>query len=195
MNKPDFISKANDLLSDRSTYYPIRINPLRNISGKASAYCAKLLDAECITKTKKYQILSHAYRLPQITFLPKIHKENIPFRPLVDGTGSHLHYLAKYLFEQLKYIPRPSSIKNSFDFATKINDLEIPPNHVMVSFDVVSLFTSVPVQLSLDTVSSIWPELAPLTFLSKTLLLEGLRLVLHNSYIQANNLDGSNSIF
>ena len=36
-------------------------------------------------------------------------------------------------------------VKNSIQFVTKIEELEIPPGRKMVSFDVTVLFTSIPV--------------------------------------------------
>lgn len=195
MNKETFSQKSKNLLGDRTVYHPIRTNPLKTISKTVNSFCNKLEDSKYITKNQKLQILSHSFRLPQITFLPKIHKETIPLRPLVDGTGSHLHYLAKYLFKQIKYIPHPSAINNSIEFASTVNNIEIPPNHVMVSFDVVSLFTSIPVTLALDTIKSLWPSLQSHTQLTRSVLLEGLSIVLNNCYIQVNNLDDTSSIY
>lgn len=111
MTKDDFLSKSKDLLGDRSTYYPVRTNPLKMISKRVDTFCTKLFEEKIITENQKFHILSHAFRLPQIFCLPKVHKENTPFRPLVDGTGSHLHYLAKYLFKQIQHEPHSSTIK------------------------------------------------------------------------------------
>ena len=85
---------------------------------------------------------------PHIYGLPKVHKEGVPLRPVVSCIGSSVHPLAKYLAKILNPLQNriPSNIKNSMDFITKIKDLDIADNTRLVSLDVVSLFTSVPVQ-------------------------------------------------
>lgn len=141
MEKAAYLARSKDLLGDRTVYHPIRINPMKDISKSVEVFCTRLHKANIITKLDKFHICSHAFRLPQISFLPKIHKEGTPFWLLVDGTVSHLHYLAKFLFKNIKYTPHSSAIRNSLEFATALNELSIPYNHVICYFDVVSLFT------------------------------------------------------
>lgn len=50
-----------------------------------------------------------------------------------------------------------SYIKDSTDFVCKIQDIVVKPNDILVSFDVVSLFTKVPLRECLDLVSKIFP--------------------------------------
>ena len=49
----------------------------------------------------------------------------------------------------------PHTINNANDFLTNIKDLKLEPDEIMISFDVVSLFTSIP----LDTTKRITNEL------------------------------------
>ncbi|XP_025262219.1 probable cytochrome P450 6a14 [Camponotus floridanus] len=90
--------------------------------------------------------------------LPKIHKTNIPFRLIVSSINSPLYSLALFLHKvMIKNFPiAPSHINNSFDLVHKLADIHIDDDSVLISLDVTSLFTNIPVDLALSSVSSRW---------------------------------------
>ena len=65
--------------------------------------------------------------------------------------------LSKYLADILKPLvsTSPHSVKNVNAFLSKIKDIHVEPDEIMISFDVVSLFTSIP----LDTARLITEKL------------------------------------
>ena len=80
----------------------------------------------------------------------KLHKNNIPLKPIVSTSGSVTYKLSKYIATILK--PLNCKISNSYvlntdDFVERIRNVEIR-NKIMVSFDVSSLFTNVPCEVS-----------------------------------------------
>ena len=95
----------------------------------------------------------HSY-LPQLYGLPKLHKPNIPLRPIVSSIGSTTYQLAKELTRVLSPLrgQTDSYIKNSHHFVQKISSLSLGSTDIMVSFDVKSLFTKVPIVECLDII-------------------------------------------
>ncbi len=69
-------------------------------------------------------------------------------RPIVASQGSPTYVLAKYLAEILKPVVGKSEhhVVNSKEFVTKMEQIGLSENDILVSFDVVSLFTNVPVE-------------------------------------------------
>ena len=97
---------------------------------------------------------------PRLYGLPKIHKAGAPLRPIVSAIGSPAYYVAKHMSKLLSpHIGQTESyLKDSKHFVQKIKDLYLEPGDILVSFDVVSLFTRVPVEESLDYISEIFTK-------------------------------------
>ena len=90
---------------------------------------------------------------PKIYGLPKVHKVNLPLRPVVAFVGSPTHNLSKFLINVLSPLLKQTySVKNSTQFVNMVNDLKWNNLHCFVSFDVVSLFTSIPTSDVLDLI-------------------------------------------
>ncbi|XP_078357260.1 uncharacterized protein LOC144642142 [Oculina patagonica] len=91
-------------------------------------------------------IRSSSYRRARGECLPKIHKNEVPLRPIVSSIGSITYEAATYLAVVIGPLTGKSEhhIKNSTDFVQKIKDLEVLPSQKLVSFDVSALFTSIP---------------------------------------------------
>ena len=76
-------------------------------------------------------------------------KKDVPLRPIVSGIGSYTHGLAKYLSDILKPLAyNEFTIKDSFSFANDMLSISSAP--FMCSFDVVSLYTNIPVDEAID---------------------------------------------
>ncbi|BHF59105.1 hypothetical protein SprV_0100206000 [Sparganum proliferum] len=85
---------------------------------------------------------------------PKVHKDGTPLRPIVSLKGTPTYGLAKWLFRRLKFLTAESdtTVSSSAQFLEKLKGLSLHPNEVMVSFDVTSLFTSIPQDLAIETI-------------------------------------------
>ena len=90
---------------------------------------------------------------PQMYGLPKIYKDGTPLRPIVSAIGSPTYRLAKKLAGILHPLAgrTDSYVKNSLEFAQRVREIETQ-GEMMISFDVVSLFTKVPVDDTLQAI-------------------------------------------
>ena len=125
--------------------------------------------------------------LPRIYGLPKIHKPNLPLRPIVSLIGSATYELSKFLKNVLSPLVGSSvhTVKNSIEFIKMIEPVRINKYESQVFFDVVSLFTSVPLEAArtivLDRLSND-STLEDHSTLSIAELTEALDLCLNSSY-------------
>ena len=90
----------------------------------------------------------------------KIHKlppdgniSNLPLIPIIPNIGTASYQLAKYLAQLLSPLTRSRYTVNSTkDLTVKIKNEKVLQNCNMVSFDVKSLFTSVPLEYTIDII-------------------------------------------
>ena len=80
--------------------------------------------------------------------LPKIHKKDVPGRPIISGCGSPTANLSTYLDHYLKPVVQTTAsyFKNTTHFLQILSEHDglIPPNSLLVTFDVKSLYTNIP---------------------------------------------------
>ena len=93
---------------------------------------------------------------PRLYGLPKVHKEGTPLRPIVSAIGSPTYNLAKYLTGILSpYVGLCAHhIKNSSEFVQTLSGIQLENTDLLVSLDVVSLFTRVPLADTLRLLES-----------------------------------------
>ena len=85
--------------------------------------------------------------MPRFYGQPKIHKPGVPIRPIVSYSGSLLYNHNKYIANILKaYVQdENNNFKNSTTFSNYIRNVAIEDDEILVSFDVTSLYTGIPI--------------------------------------------------
>lgn len=132
-------------------------NPLPELIKKEKSIILSLKAKEkCKEYFKDFKVSfeDKTLQLPKFYGLPKVNKTNIPVRPITSTVGSVGYFLAKF-FDMLLQIVFPRSefhIKDSYDFIKFVNNKVINDGQVLVSFDVVGMFTNIPFDLVMDII-------------------------------------------
>nr|CAH8824269.1 unnamed protein product [Trichobilharzia regenti] len=82
----------------------------------------------------------------------KIHKSGYPIRPIVDFRNSPTYELSKYLAMVLNplKIHSKSRLTNSYELKHRLDNLKLDNEEKMVSFDIVSLYTRIPINMAIE---------------------------------------------
>ena len=76
-------------------------------------------------------------------------------RPILSATGTCNYALAKWLDEKLKpFSTNEYTISDIFEFAQEIKQFQVNENDIIVSYDVSALFTSVPLEETIQILTN-----------------------------------------
>ena len=153
MDRMDYDTKMSAILQD-DQYRPLPRDPTVKVENKI-VDTLKRLRNEGHLDHELYDFLTPRYSTPpQMYGLPKIHKEDTPMRPIVSTINSPTYKLAKELARILTPLAGNTAytVKNSTAFVERIRGVQTTPQDTLVSFDVKSLFTQVPVEAALTVV-------------------------------------------
>ena len=87
---------------------------------------------------------------PRLYGLAKVHKKDIPVRPVLSMPGSAYHKIAKQVAEWLSHVPECNINCSTKSISDLLRNTQLDKDHELVSFDVVSLYTNVPVKEAID---------------------------------------------
>ena len=140
------------LVNDKQTYEELKRDPTPALQLKLTSTLLTLKRTNAIDTQRYYRLRCSVPQPPKLYGLPKLHKPGFPMRPIVSFCGSPTYQLSKYLTT----IPQPLTDKSRRklqameDFIKATNTVQIPDDNKLVSFDLKSLFTSIPLQLALQ---------------------------------------------
>ena len=156
MNKADYDAKMMTMLKDESTYRPVKKDPTSSLERNMNSMLLSLKRSGRLPGGVYSHLRSSAGSTPQLYGLPKVHKQDIPLWPIVSFVASPTYRLSRFLANLLAPVVGRSSshVRNSKDFAEFISQQALREDEVMVSFDVVSLFTCVPTDLAVQVACS-----------------------------------------
>jgi len=154
LDKDDYEKKVSDMLGDRKTYEELKKDPMPVYKRKLVSVLTRLKDEDKISNDMYFHLYPTSEKIPQLYCLPKIHKKDVPFRSIVDYTGSIGYNTSQFLADILSPLIGNTEhfVKNSRHLAEEIANLEVDTDDILISHDVVSLFTNTPVKESLDII-------------------------------------------
>ena len=87
---------------------------------------------------------------PRLHGLAKVHKNGVPVRPVLSMPGSPYHKIAQEVADWLSIVPEAQINSSSKKVCDNISTVNLDEDEVVISFDVSSLYTNVPVQESIQ---------------------------------------------
>ena len=147
LNKQDYVEKAEHLLNQK-TYKKIKEDPTSRQKAKLIRILKKTKAEGGISEEKYKRMYPTGAGCPKFYGLPKIHKQDIPLRPIVSSTGTVSYNTSKELANILKPLVgwTPYHLKNTKDFIEQIKDVRLLTDETFISYDIKALFTSVPIE-------------------------------------------------
>ncbi|XP_020299258.1 uncharacterized protein LOC109863413, partial [Pseudomyrmex gracilis] len=189
INRNEYINKINPMLSDKDTYLTIDHNPIQKIEKQLKDILNRWHNKGFIDKHIKFQLNSSDGLLPRAYGIPKIHKESCLYRIIVSTINGPLHNFAVYLHKLIfKGIPNsPFFVRNSFQLNNVVDGMNWNSDYLLCSLDAVSLFTNVPVELVIESISARWKFICLHTKISKEEFVLAIQITLTSTYFTFND--------
>ena len=148
MNVDDYIKEANRQLQDENCYKRITNDPTKLHSERVNNAINDMKNEGLITEKVAKGLTIIDPKTPKLSFLPKIHKEGNPGRPIIDSVDCHTSRISKYVdFHLQKEVTKLKSYtKDTTDAINKIKAIQnqVCKNDILVTMDVRSLYTNIP---------------------------------------------------
>jgi len=156
LNKADYNTSLMSIISDTNKFKLLEDDPTLKREGQLKRFLPKLKKnyKKDFFSTKEYDRIYPKGSVPaRIYGLPKMHKTFVsvpPFRPVVSSIGTFNYNLSQYLGSLLTpFLPAEYTARDTFTFVDELKEVSFT-NKYMVSYDVCSLFTNIPLKETID---------------------------------------------
>jgi len=194
-NRSRYIEKIQNILSDKNKFRlykksaQAKNDPFIVEQDKFNRKIKELFKKGKITNEMEDKFRAVGSQPARLYGLSKVHKnrEDPPYRPVLSMPNAYCTGLSKWLDNLLKpFIIKEHTVKDTFEFCKVLKDSQLDASKsFLVSFDVKSLFTSIPVDKTIDYICNNVPiEALPI---DKSTLKELLQLACQNILFSFNN--------
>ena len=156
MDTTQYEKQMIEMLDDKNTYEIMKKDPTEEKKKTLKSLLKPLIEEGKISMDNYKHLVPTANITPRIYGTPKIHKKDIPLRPIVDSIGSITYNLSKALVEIIKPLLGQTEhhCRNSKQLAQQLQSHKVETDEILISHDVVSLFTKTPVDVTINIVQN-----------------------------------------
>ncbi|CAF4999366.1 unnamed protein product [Rotaria sp. Silwood1] len=154
LDRNDYIEKLENILSDNRKFKLLNEEPTISRENALTTVLRQMKNDEYLAQ-QEYKYIKPVGSVPARLYgLPKVYKDNVPLRSILSCIKSYNYKLGKFLANIIKPIrDSPYSLKNTNDFLKFIQqNSHLSNNNRMISFDIQSLFTNIPVRETIEII-------------------------------------------
>lgn len=171
LTKELYQHKMSELLDDSSTYELLKSDLTFKLQNSVKKIVSEMVKEAAISEAEVNHLLNPAPVPPRIYGVLKDHKNGMPLRPVVSTINAPAQPLAKFINRILRHVADKTkyNILNSKTFRQELESVVLNDNDILVSFDVKSLFTCIPLNMIIEAVMNRWDKIKEHTKISKHL--------------------------
>ncbi|XP_041420430.1 uncharacterized protein LOC121394203 [Xenopus laevis] len=190
LDKTYYVDEITKQLSDTDTYVRLKGDPTVKFKQKLDTLINTAVVAGWVDENTKRFLTTDFPKIPFLYTLPKIHKSLSapPGRPIISAVGSLFQPIAIFIDHYLQPIVQQmdSYVKDTTHLLTMLKELRVPPDSILATMDVSSLYTVIPHEAGIavcrEALSRIQVDGPPVEF-----LIALLDLILSHNYFMFND--------
>ena len=159
IKKCDYINSLESIFNDESKFKKVDHDPTLTRIGTIKAYINTMMNRGEITDQEKRIMRPKGAVRARARGMPKTHKpfDSLPsFRPVIDTMNTPYNGIGQFLTNILQPLTQNKfAMKDSFQAAEEMRKFDfslLSKGYSLVSFDVVSLFTNVPLNRTIKVI-------------------------------------------
>lgn len=110
----------------------------------------KLKEQKRITESLLDKLKPVGSQPPRLYGLAKVHKTDLPLRPVLSMPGTSYYRIAKQVADWLSVVKECQTNSSTQSISDSLKSIEMADDEELISFDVSSLYTNVPVQEAIN---------------------------------------------
>ncbi|XP_044755034.1 uncharacterized protein LOC123313987 [Coccinella septempunctata] len=184
MTKDEYLQKMQTLLNTDS-FKEISRDPTTTIQTKTNKIITDLKNIDAIDDVQAKLLRKYNSIAPRIYGNPKLHKIDVPLRPIVSDVQGPTINLARFIAKILTDAYDTNNefyVKDTFEIAQMLNNFKLPPNYILVSLDVVNLFGNITEDLVYEAVKERWDNIEQHCSIQKEKFMDIIEFLLKNGY-------------
>lgn len=154
--KETYFNKMRALVESTNDYVLLDDFSVKNLEDKNNRFVKILISRGTITQEDAYLYRDSTCFVAQLYGLIKIHKVDKPVRPIVSACAAPGFKLAKLFTSILSkvFFEEGFHIKDSMSLVERLKGIRLTPTDTMISCDVVSMFTNLPIDLLISIIQT-----------------------------------------
>lgn len=162
VERAEYVIKMNELLSDTTTYREVQtryhngkpVDTNLSVQRKVNGFFTKLEKLKQINEAEAKHLRTYNSILGRAYGLFKVHKTGNPLHPIISCIDTGTYDIAQHFTKIIQNVVGKTErhIRNSLDFKHNLMGVMLPRNQVMLSLDVKSLFTNIPLDLVIKVI-------------------------------------------
>ena len=162
-------------------------NPIIKEQERVTAVLKEMKDDKRISDTLYEKLRPVGSQPARLYGLAKVHKANTPMRPVLSMPGSAYAKIGKQVALWLSKVPECNINASTQLISDAIKNLTLPNTDELISFDVSSLYTNVPVMESINTCADLLFNQYSIAGVSKATFIELAQLASCNVLMSTHN--------
>lgn len=155
LDKVVYTNKVENLLRDATTYQPLQTTSTRAYIKMNESLLKRMVALKMIEERDMSRAMAHENQPANLYGLLKNHKDGTPVRPIVN-TRNSMGFLAATKVTEILTTARDTGLRynvlNSRMACERIRETNILPDEILVSLDIVSMFTNITVERAIAAV-------------------------------------------
>ena len=142
----EYLAEANSQLNNSEFYQELSNDPFNDYQQIIINSLNEMLSDNMIDKETAEVLKPKNVKPARFYLLPKIHKKNIPGRPVISSINCHTTKLSRYVDHHIQPLATKvkSYIRDTTDFINKLKNIDfVPHNAILATLDVRSLYSNI----------------------------------------------------